>query len=232
VAPKVTSVQPPTGPIAGGNTVTLTGSALSRTSKVTIGGRSATFSVIDDTSVTVEVPAATKAGPVSISLTVVGGRAPATLPNSYTYQGTPPPGQGSTSSGSGAALSGAAEPGNPPTASQLAPGIVLVSREEAADVSPTVLRRSPAATTGAAPRVRVRQGSTLALVVGGQPAGETVTVRATAGRSAVPVGTAVVDGKGWLRIPALSLMRPGPITLTLVAPSTAKPRFVRVVVSR
>lgn len=232
VAPRITSVQPPSGPIAGGTTITLTGTALGNTSRVTIAGRPATFSVINDTTVTVEAPAATKAGAATISLTAVGSRTPASVPNGYTYEGTPSSGQGTTSAGPNAVDSGASAPGNPEAAAQLAPGIVLVSREDAADVSATVLRKAPAATTSAAPRVRVRSGATLALVVGGQPAGQTVTVEASLGGAPLRVGSAVVDGKGWLRLPALSLSRPGPITLRLVSSSTGKPRFVRLVVSR
>jgi hypothetical protein len=232
VTPKITSVQPQSGPLAGGTTLTLTGTALGNTSKVTIGGRPATFSVINDTTVTVETPAATKAGRATISLTAVGSRTPASVPNGFTYEGTPSSGQGSAPSEPTAVDGDASAPGNPEAAAQLAPGIVVVSREEAADVSPTVLRRAPAATTSTAPRVRVRNGATLALVVGGQPAGQTVTVEASLGGTPLRVGSAVVDGKGWLRLPALALSRPGPITLRLVSSSTGKPRFVRLVVSR
>lgn len=83
VSASFTSISPPAGPIAGGQTLTLTGSGFSTiigTPSVTIGGTSATsVVVVNDTTITCLTPAHTH-GLVSVVLVGVG-----TLSNAYTY---------------------------------------------------------------------------------------------------------------------------------------------------
>jgi hypothetical protein len=82
-APTVTSVSPATGPIAGGTSVTITGTGFSGTTAVTVGGASASaVTVSSDTSMTATVPAGV-VGPASVLVTTPKGvNAPNTL---FTY---------------------------------------------------------------------------------------------------------------------------------------------------
>ncbi|MFJ5221199.1 ice-binding family protein [Streptomyces sp. NPDC088354] len=66
---------PPAGPLAGGNTVTLTGLGLYTTYEVRFGTQAAAFAVVSDGELTVTVPAAVGAGPVSVTLRTRGGTA-------------------------------------------------------------------------------------------------------------------------------------------------------------
>ncbi|WP_331767692.1 ice-binding family protein [Embleya sp. NBC_00896] len=64
---------PPAGPLAGGNTVTLTGLGLYTTSEVRFGTQVAEFTVDSDGRLTVTVPAAAAAGPVAVTVRTRGG---------------------------------------------------------------------------------------------------------------------------------------------------------------
>ncbi|MFE3548019.1 beta strand repeat-containing protein [Streptomyces kronopolitis] len=107
-APVLTAVTPLSGPLAGGNTVTLIGSSLVEATAVRFGSTAATsFTVVSDSQITAVVPAGL-AGPVQVTVTTVGGTS---NPVTYTYL-TPPvitslsPTQGSTSGGSTVTLTG------------------------------------------------------------------------------------------------------------------------------
>jgi len=86
--PTVTSVSPASGSLAGGNTVTITGTNLLEAQTVTFGGVPATsFTVSSSTSITATVPASTTLGLASIVVTtLVGSNPPNTL---YTYVSLP-----------------------------------------------------------------------------------------------------------------------------------------------
>jgi hypothetical protein len=78
------SISPKTGPIAGGNTVTLTGKNFDATDTVTFDGVAATnLTLVSATSITVTAPAHA-AGAITVSVTSDSEQA--TLPNGYTYQ--------------------------------------------------------------------------------------------------------------------------------------------------
>ncbi|MGW9075701.1 IPT/TIG domain-containing protein [Streptomyces kronopolitis] len=107
-APVLTAVTPLSGPLAGGNTVTLVGSSLVEATAVRFGSTAATsFTVVSDSQITAVVPAGL-AGPVQVTVTTAGGTS---NPVTYTYL-TPPvitslsPTQGSTSGGSTVTLTG------------------------------------------------------------------------------------------------------------------------------
>ncbi|MEV7471829.1 IPT/TIG domain-containing protein [Streptomyces kronopolitis] len=107
-APVLTAVAPLSGPLAGGNTVTLSGSSLVGATAVRFGSTAATsFTVVSDTQITAVVPAGV-AGPVQVTVTTVGGTS---NPVTYTYL-TPPvitalaPTQGPTTGGSTITLNG------------------------------------------------------------------------------------------------------------------------------
>ncbi|MGX1855328.1 beta strand repeat-containing protein [Streptomyces sp. NPDC055299] len=82
-APSVSGVSPAAGPIAGGNTVVLTGTGLAGVTGVTIGGLPATsFRAYLDTLIVAVTPAGVP-GPADITVTTPGGSA--TLPAAFDY---------------------------------------------------------------------------------------------------------------------------------------------------
>jgi IPT/TIG domain-containing protein len=85
-APTVTTVAPDEGPESGGTMVTLTGTALTRTTQVTFDGNPAPFTVLSDTSVTAVTPAGT-AGLVDVVVTNDAGSA--TVTDGFTYLAGP-----------------------------------------------------------------------------------------------------------------------------------------------
>lgn len=71
--PVVSSISPSSGPIAGGTSVTLTGTGLTGASGVTVGGVAATgVSVASDTSLSFTTPASV-AGPAAVVVTTPAG---------------------------------------------------------------------------------------------------------------------------------------------------------------
>lgn len=84
----VTAVNPQTGSVAGGLTVTITGThfSLSPDMTITFGSTPATnVSVIDSTSLTCVTPASTTASAVNVTATIVSTGETATLSNGFTY---------------------------------------------------------------------------------------------------------------------------------------------------
>ncbi|MFR9754097.1 IPT/TIG domain-containing protein, partial [Nocardia sp. 004] len=85
VAPTLVSVVPGSGPEAGGNSVTLSGSGFTGATGVDFGGVSAvSFTVVSDTQITATVPAGS--GAVDVTVTTAGG---VSNPVSYTYVAAP-----------------------------------------------------------------------------------------------------------------------------------------------
>ena len=83
-APTVSSVSPLTGTTAGGTSITITGTNLTGTTGVTVGGNAcASFTVVSATSVTCVTPAGT-AGTVSVVVTTGGGSNAANTLFTYT----------------------------------------------------------------------------------------------------------------------------------------------------
>ncbi|RKN12025.1 IPT/TIG domain-containing protein [Streptomyces radicis] len=72
-APLKTGVDPLSGPTAGGNVVTITGTGLTTASSVSFGASTAVPTVVNDGQLTVVVPAGAAAGPVGVSVTTAGG---------------------------------------------------------------------------------------------------------------------------------------------------------------
>jgi len=83
-APAVTGVDPSGGPIAGGNTVTITGSGFTGATIVTFGDESVVPTVVDDTEITVTAPA-NSVGTVDVRVTTALGTSPNTTADNYTY---------------------------------------------------------------------------------------------------------------------------------------------------
>jgi hypothetical protein len=89
--PTITGVSPNSGPLAGGNWVTVTGTALSTTKKVSIGDTTTGFNVLGDTSLNVYIPAGEAAETVNIAVATIGGTSNRTSADQYTYLAPPPP---------------------------------------------------------------------------------------------------------------------------------------------
>ncbi|MCC9311967.1 IPT/TIG domain-containing protein [Kitasatospora sp. RB6PN24] len=85
-APTITSVVPNSGPISGGTPVTLTGTNLTSTQSVTVGGTLAPFVVVSATELAIVTPPGT-AGAADIVVTTTGGSS--TAVGAFTYIGTP-----------------------------------------------------------------------------------------------------------------------------------------------
>ena len=70
--PAISTINPTSGPTAGGDNVTITGSGLSGTTAVTFGQAASEFRVASDTEVAATTPPGTP-GPVNVTLTTNGG---------------------------------------------------------------------------------------------------------------------------------------------------------------
>ncbi|MGW3623077.1 IPT/TIG domain-containing protein [Streptomyces sp. NPDC000880] len=108
LAPDLTAVTPDQGPLAGGDTVTLTGTGLTGASQVRFGTVSAPFTVVSPTEISATVPPAT-AGGVPVTVTTPGGTS--TVDVYYHYLGVPlitaiTPGSGPTAGANAVILTG------------------------------------------------------------------------------------------------------------------------------
>ncbi|MFM7808086.1 MAG: IPT/TIG domain-containing protein, partial [Planctomycetota bacterium] len=87
--PTISGVSPSSGPTAGGTTITITGTALTNTSAVTVRGNAATsVVVVSDTTVTAVTPPGS-VGAANVQVTTLGGTA--TISGGFTYGNAPPP---------------------------------------------------------------------------------------------------------------------------------------------
>ena len=87
-APVVSSVSPSSGPIAGGTSVTISGTDLTGATSVTFGGAAATaFSVVNASTITATTPSGS-AGAIDVQVTTAGGTA--TASSAFTYVNPPP----------------------------------------------------------------------------------------------------------------------------------------------
>ena len=85
-AAAVASISPPSGPLAGGTTVTVTGSGFTGATAVSFGSTAASsFTVNSDTSITATAPAATSVGPVDVTVTTPAGTSAASAGDRYSY---------------------------------------------------------------------------------------------------------------------------------------------------
>ncbi len=86
-APEITSITPTSGSIAGGTTVTITGTNLNAASAVKFGSAPAsTFTAESETKITATAPSSTVPGTVDISATTLAGTSPAVSADRFTYR--------------------------------------------------------------------------------------------------------------------------------------------------
>ena len=109
--PTVAVVSPSTGPLAGGNTVTITGTGLTLTTAVHFGAAAATaVTVVSDNQLTVQAPSGT--GTVAVTVSTPGGTSlPGVGTPSYTYAALPVisalnPAQGPAAGGTAITITG------------------------------------------------------------------------------------------------------------------------------
>ncbi|WP_189133950.1 IPT/TIG domain-containing protein [Wenjunlia tyrosinilytica] len=107
-APFKSGLSEVSGPTAGGNTISITGTGLSTATVVNFGAATATPTVVSDSQLTVAVPTGAAAGPVGVSVTTTGGTNNGL---SYTYVdgptvGTLVPASGPTSGGTAVTIPG------------------------------------------------------------------------------------------------------------------------------
>ncbi|MEV7806904.1 IPT/TIG domain-containing protein [Microbispora sp. NPDC088329] len=109
-APVITSLSPREGPVAGGTTVTITGSGLTGATQVRFGALSASYTTNSSTQITATAPAGM--GPVLVAVTTPGGVS-IPLPYCYTAASAPipfvagvAPGQGPLAGGTPVVVTG------------------------------------------------------------------------------------------------------------------------------
>jgi hypothetical protein len=113
-APVVLDISPQVGPLAGGTTVTISGSGFSGATAVDFGTiPAASFAVDSDTEITAAAPAAASAGSVDITVTAAGGTSATGSVDSYGYAAAPTvsgisPATGSSAGGTSVTISGTA----------------------------------------------------------------------------------------------------------------------------
>jgi len=89
-------VRPAFGPLSGGNLVAIIGYGFTGATSVTIGGKAATFRVINDATVEVTMPPGDALGSVDVAVNLTAARGRAFAPGGYVYVAdtpvtTPPP---------------------------------------------------------------------------------------------------------------------------------------------
>jgi hypothetical protein len=83
---EITEVRPAFGPISGGNTISVIGYGFTGASQVLIGGKSATYKVVNDATVEVIVPQGDKLGSADVSIVLSAAIGRAFAPGGYVYQ--------------------------------------------------------------------------------------------------------------------------------------------------
>ena len=85
-APAITAIRPASGPLAGGTSVTITGTGFTGATAVDFGSTAApTFTVNSDTSITATSPAAASVGPVDVTVTTPAGTSVTGSADQFTY---------------------------------------------------------------------------------------------------------------------------------------------------
>jgi hypothetical protein len=88
----VESLDPNTGPVAGGTNVTVTGSGFTGANVVSFGQvRAPDLTFVNDTQLTVTSPPATTPGAVDVTVTTLAGTSPTSPTDQFTYDGAAAP---------------------------------------------------------------------------------------------------------------------------------------------
>ncbi len=87
---EITEVRPAFGPVSGGNLVAIIGYGFTGATSVTIGGKAASFRVVNDATVEVTMPAGAAPGSVDVAVNLSPERGRAFAPGGYVYQADAP----------------------------------------------------------------------------------------------------------------------------------------------
>jgi hypothetical protein len=85
--PTITTVSPASGPVAGGTSITITGTGFTDVQAVNVGNGQATYSVVSSTEITATVPPGAGPGPVDVSVLGPEGASVHTSGDGFTYTG-------------------------------------------------------------------------------------------------------------------------------------------------
>ncbi|WP_196398880.1 IPT/TIG domain-containing protein, partial [Legionella saoudiensis] len=112
VTPGISGVTPNTGPVAGGTSITISGSGFTPTTSVTVGGIAATSITINSASSLTATTPAYVSGPLAANVAISNEVGSATLTGGFTYQASSPtlvsitPNQGSIAGGTSVTVVG------------------------------------------------------------------------------------------------------------------------------
>jgi hypothetical protein len=151
--PTVSAVAPTAGPLAGGTTVTITGSALANATEVDFGTLPATIVSDTSTSIVATSPAVIAAGSVDVTVTTAAGTSVISSADQFTY--VPPPAVSAIAPAAGP-LAGSTTVTI--TGSNLANAAVYFGKTEAtidSDTGTTIMATSPSTTMAGAVDVTV-----------------------------------------------------------------------------
>lgn len=87
---EITEVRPAFGPISGGNLVAIIGYGFTGATSVTIGGKAASFRVVNDATVEVTMPPGSALGSADVAVNLSAARGRAFAPGGYVYQADAP----------------------------------------------------------------------------------------------------------------------------------------------
>ena len=92
--PTITGLSPSSGPLGGGNEVTITGTGLAKVSSILFGDQPTYLTAQSDTSLTVAAPPGDAVDTVSVTVTSIGGTSVSGPASTYAYLATDPCGAG------------------------------------------------------------------------------------------------------------------------------------------
>lgn len=223
----ITEVRPAQGPITGGNTVAIIGYGFSGATSVTIGGRAAQFTVVNDAHVDVVIPPGSATGSADVAVNLTPERGRAFAPGGYVYTDAPatapetvvavPSGDdrqwaiGGDSSDQAPAwvLS------NPSEGRQLPRGFTVPSMTDAAGALTRNVRRSLSRNVRKAPRATLPVGEVQVLSVGGVPESTPVRAYVRVGKKYFLLGRAESSPQGTVSLPALLATKKGTFRVRL-----------------
>jgi hypothetical protein len=250
-APTVTEISPQSGPVWGGNIVTIVGTALSTASAVTFGSVPATsVTVVSDTEIFATSPAE-GAGAVDVTVTTPEGTSATGSADQYTYIGAPVvtgvnPGSGPASGGTTVTIAGSGFTGATAVSfgSVAATSVTVVAgtqitatapAQSAGAVDVTVTTPDGTSPTSGADQYTYQAPAPVPAVTGVSPAsgpaggGTTVTITGSGftGATAVKFGSstaASVTVVSSTRITAVTPAHaPGTVTITVTTPGGTSP---------
>jgi hypothetical protein len=217
----ITEARPAQGPLTGGNTVALIGYGFTGATAVTIGGKAAAFTVINDAHIDVVIPPRATPGSVDVVVVLSPTRGTAPAPGGYVYVDTPteavnpPANEGSEAThvvnqaGQGERIP------NPKRAKKVSPDVVLMPRSAVERAAIAIGGGKVTKTQAGAPLAKAYRSTPVAVRMSGLPGRTQVSVRLALGKRFVPLGKGTTSTMGTITGPALVFGKPGTYTLRI-----------------